>query len=219
MLLALCALAARTFWPVGAHRRTYLVWGAVPLVVWMLVFAFVANFASDGNPTPLPFVPVLNPLDLTLGLVAMSLAQWVLALRRDGVLLRTAVPREALFGIPAALVFVWANALVLRTVHHWYGVPWTLDGLWQSTLVQAVLSLLWSAIALATMVYANRSGARTAWIAGATLLGVVVIKLFAVDLSRVAGIERIVSFIGVGALLLLIGYLAPVPPRRKEEAS
>jgi uncharacterized membrane protein len=219
MLLALCALAARTFWPVGAHRRTYLVWGAVPLVVWMLVFAFVANFASDGNPTPLPFVPVLNPLDLTLGLVAMSLAQWVLALRRDGVLLRTAVPREALFGIPAALAFVWANALVLRTVHHWYGAPWTLDGLWQSTLVQAVFSLLWSVIALATMVYANRSGARTAWIAGATLLGVVVIKLFAVDLSRVAGIERIVSFIGVGALLLLIGYLAPVPPRRKEEAS
>ena len=219
VLLALCALAARAFWPVGARRRTYLVIGAAPLVVWMLVFALVANFASDGNPTPLPFVPILNPLDLTLGVVAMSLAQWVLALRRDGVELRASIPREVLFGIPAALAFVWANALVLRTVHHWYGVAWTLDGLWQSTLVQAVLSLLWSVIALATMVYANRSGARTAWIAGATLLGAVVIKLFAVDLSRVAGIERIVSFIGVGALLLLIGYLAPVPPRRKEEAS
>ena len=151
--------------------------------------------------------------------VALSLALWVLALRREGVEVRTAVPREALFGIPAVLAFVWANALVLRTVHHWYAVPWTFDGLWQSTLVQAVLSLLWSVIALATMVYANRSGARTAWIAGATLLGVVVVKLFVADLSRVGGIERIVSFIGVGALLLLIGYLAPVPPRRKEDAS
>jgi uncharacterized membrane protein len=219
VLLALCALAARTSWPVGAHRRTYLVVGAVPLVVWMLVFALVGNFASDGNPAPLPFVPILNPLDLTLGFVALSLALWVLALRREGVEVRTAVPREALFGIPAVLAFVWANALVLRTVHHWHAVPWTFDGLWQSTLVQAVLSLLWSVIALATMVYANRSGARTAWVAGATLLGVVVLKLFAVDLSRVGGIERIVSFIGVGALLLLIGYLAPVPPRRKEEAS
>jgi uncharacterized membrane protein len=216
---ALCMLAARTSWPVGAHRRTYLVMGAVPLVVWMLVFAFVANFASDGNPAPLPYVPILNPLDLTLGLVAISLAQWALALRRDGVELRARVPREVLFGLPAVLAFVWANALVLRIVHHWYGVPWTFEGLWQSTLVQAVLSLLWSVIALATMVYANRSGARTAWIAGATLLGAVVIKLFAVDLSRVAGIERIVSFIGVGVLLLLIGYLAPVPPRRKEEPS
>ena len=219
VLFALCALATRTTWPVGVHRRNYLVMAAVPLVVWMLVFALAGNFVSDGNPAPLPFVPILNPLDLTLGIVALALARWVLALSREGIELRTAVSREVLFGIPAALAFVWANAMVLRTVHHWYGVPWTLDGLWQSTLVQAVLSLLWSVIALATMVYANRSGARTAWIAGATLLGAVVIKLFAVDLSRVGGIERIVSFIGVGALLLLIGYLAPVPPRRKEEAS
>jgi uncharacterized membrane protein len=48
------------------------------------------------------------------------------------------------------------------------------------------------------------------------LLALVVVKLFAVDLSRVGGVARIVSFIGVGLLLLLIGYLAPVPPRRKE---
>ena len=99
------------------------------------------------------------------------------------------------------------------------GVPWSLDAMWASTLVQAVLSILWTVIALATMVVANRAGARTGWIAGAALLGVVVVKLFAIDLSRIGGIERIVSFIGVGLLLLLIGYLAPVPPRRKEEAS
>lgn len=37
-------------------------------------------------------------------------------------------------------------------------------------------------------------------------------------LSQVGGVERIVSFIGVG-LLLLIGYFAPVPPRRPENAS
>ena len=82
-----------------------------------------------------------------------------------------------------------------------------------------MLSLLWAIVALAAMVFANRRAARVAWIAGAVLLAVVVIKLFVVDLSRIGGIERIVSFIGVGALLLLIGYLAPVPPRRKEETT
>ena len=97
-------------------------------------------------------------------------------------------------------------------------MPWRFDALWHSTLAQAALSLLWTIIALAVMVFANRRAARTGWIAGATLLGVVVIKLFVVDLSRISGIERIVSFIGVGLLLLLIGYLAPVPPARKEEA-
>jgi uncharacterized membrane protein len=63
------------------------------------------------------------------------------------------------------------------------------------------------------MVLGNRRGYRRAWVAGAVLLGVVVAKLFAVDLAQVGGVGRIVSFIGVGVLLLVIGYLAPVPPR------
>jgi len=38
------------------------------------------------------------------------------------------------------------------------------------------------------------------------------VKLFFVDLSNVGGIERVVSFIGVGVLMLVIGYVSPVPP-------
>jgi len=47
-------------------------------------------------------------------------------------------------------------------------------------------------------------------------MGVVVVKLFIVDLSRVTGIGRIVSFIAVGVLMLVIGYFSPVPPRKPE---
>jgi uncharacterized membrane protein len=47
-------------------------------------------------------------------------------------------------------------------------------------------------------------------------MAVVVAKLFVVELSHVAGFERIVSFIVVGVLMLAIGYAAPVPPRVKE---
>ena len=47
---------------------------------------------------------------------------------------------------------------------------------------------------------------------GAALMAVVVGKLFLVDLSHMAGIERIVSFIGVGVLMLVIGYFSPLPP-------
>ena len=46
-------------------------------------------------------------------------------------------------------------------------------------------------------------------------MGVVVAKLFLVDLSHVGGIERIVSFIAVGVLMLVIGYFSPVPPRKE----
>jgi uncharacterized membrane protein len=44
-------------------------------------------------------------------------------------------------------------------------------------------------------------------------MAVVVVKLFIVDLAKLGGVERIVSFIAVGVLMLVIGYVAPVPPR------
>ncbi|MGZ9188259.1 MAG: DUF2339 domain-containing protein, partial [Candidatus Binatia bacterium] len=53
--------------------------------------------------------------------------------------------------------------------------------------------------------------------AGAGLMAIVVAKLFFVDLSNVGGIERIVSFIGVGLLMLVVGYFSPVPPATAKE--
>jgi len=46
-----------------------------------------------------------------------------------------------------------------------------------------------------------------------------VIKLFLVDLGNTGTLERIISFIGIGALLLLVGYLAPVPPKGATNAA
>ena len=83
-----------------------------------------------------------------------------------------------------------------------------------SVIVQAALSVFWTVIALALMLTANRIGRRTMWVMGAALLGVVVGKLFLVDLARLGGLERIVSFVGVGVLMVVVGYYAPVPPRK-----
>ena len=52
------------------------------------------------------------------------------------------------------------------------------------------------------------------WIIGSALMAVVVGKLFLVDLASTGTIARIVSFISVGVLLLVVGWLAPVPPRQ-----
>jgi len=69
------------------------------------------------------------------------------------------------------------------------------------------------------MVLSRMRMERALWIAGAALLAVVVGKLFLVDLSSTGTVARIVSFLGVGVLLLIIGYLAPVPPGAKEAES
>jgi uncharacterized membrane protein len=81
--------------------------------------------------------------------------------------------------------------------------------------VQASFSILWTLLALGAMVVATRRALRPVWLAGAALMGVVVVKLFLVDLSGIGTVERIVSFIGVGLLMLVIGYFSPVPPKQE----
>ena len=215
-LAAVCAFATETRWPVGAHRRGYLVLGGVPVALLLALWSLAASAHGDGDPAPLQYFPLANPLDVTQAIVLVACARWAIRIRREDPGVFDELPRGAIAAVLSALVFIWINAIALRTLHFWYDVPYTPHALWRSTLVQATLSLLWSAIALATMAWANRRQWRAPWMAGATLLGVVVAKLFAVELAQVGTITRIVSFIGVGLLLLLIGYLAPVPPRKED---
>ena len=212
-------LAPGSRWPIGAHRRGYSVLGAVPVVALLVLWSVAANVHGSGDPAPLPYMPLLNPLDLTQAAILLALTTWWIRVRRDDPAIFEGLPRSEKTVTLCALAFLWINAVALRSIHFWYDVPYTPDALWHSALVQAALSLLWSTLALATMALANRRQWRVPWMAGATLLGVVVAKLFLIELAQVGTITRIVSFIGVGLLLLLIGYLAPVPPRRKESAS
>ena len=135
---------------------------------------------------------------------------------------RTGVPSpDAAGGIPvrivaSALTFIWLNAVLLRSIHHWADVPYNGDAMMESVLVQSALSVFWTFLALAVMVFATRRALRTPWMVGAGLMAVVVAKLVLVDLSKVSGVERIVSFIGVGVLMLVVGYFSPVPPRTSD---
>ena len=71
-------------------------------------------------------------------------------------------------------------------------------------------------MALVITVWAARSGNRRIWCVGALLLAMVVIKLFAIDLSGTGTVARIVSFLVVGFLMLIIGYFSPLPPKKTE---
>ena len=116
------------------------------------------------------------------------------------------------------VVFIALNGVLLRTLHHYAGVPFRLDRMLDSNLVQAAFSLFWSLLALGAMFFANKRGLRALWFVGAALLAVVIAKLALVDLSNTGTVERIVSFIGVGLFCVVIGYFAPVPPKAKPEA-
>ena len=124
------------------------------------------------------------------------------------------IQRQA--GTPKALIHAVESLGFTPNISAWYqqrplGVPYTFDAMLASQFVQAMLSLVWSVTALLLMRHAARQQRRQQWSMGAVLLGLVVLKLFLIDLSNVGGIERIISFVGVGLLMVLIGYLAPFP--------
>lgn len=156
----------------------------------------------------------MNPLDLTEGIITVVVARWMLQLRGEEP--EAIGERMPMLGaIFYGTLFFWLNAVIVRTVHHWGGVAFSFDAMFASFLYQSVISILWSVTAFVSMTLAARKGMRTVWIAGACILGAVVLKLFLVDLSGKGTVERIVSFVGVGLLMLVIGWFSPVPPRDK----
>ncbi len=197
-------------WPLSEFRTPYLVVACAPVALYLLLWLWVSNTQS-GAPDPLPYVPLLNPLELGHGLVLLALFLW-----RGALPATTQIPRPLLLGGLGVTAFALYTGMVLRICHHWAGVPWEADALFDSTLTQAALSVAWSIVGVALMLLGHKQVQRVVWVVGAALLGVVVLKLFFVELADRGGLYRIVSFIVVGLLLLLVGYFAPVPPSRKE---
>jgi uncharacterized membrane protein len=216
-LLALVALRAdRIAWPVAKNLHAYLFTAGAPLAAYLVGWTLFVNATSTGNPAPLPYLPVLNPLDLAEAGALLVAATWFTEATARGVLAPSPDARRFAFAGFGLAAFVWANGVLLRTLHHWAGVPFSTAAMTRSVLVQASFSIFWTLLALAAMVFATRRGLRPLWIAGAALMAVVVAKLFLVDLSNAGGIARIVSFLVVGVLMLVIGYFSPVPPKERE---
>lgn len=183
-----------------------------PVMLMMWLWTFFANLSQDGG--SLSRLPLLNPLDLIqLGIFAL-LGLWLWRVQQ----LRSGQPLPWLKTGAGITLFVWLNGVLLRTLHHWNNVPYKARDLLASMQVQTSLSIFWTLLACSLMLTATRRQLRPLWFSGAGLLAVVVGKLFLIDLSRVSGIERIISFIGVGILLLLIGYFSPLPPKEHTDS-
>ena len=214
-------------WFVGDGWRSCLLYGITPVAWTAAAGAAIAVIRHPGSVDPLLFVPILNPIDIFAAAAVLVMLQWkkemVAELSADSDDLTPAV--ESLLRVAAA---PWLPALsaggvaaltmtAARSVHHWLDVPFDLRSLVYSTELQVAVSILWAATALAAMVVGARAADRRIWIVGASWMGVVVVKLFLIDLANLATLPKAASFIGVGFLLLIVGYLAPVPPSQAND--
>jgi len=219
-LPALAALATLSWraalgrWPLAVHRQGYLGFGAGGIAVALLLWSLRASLWHDGTPTPLPFIVLFNPLDVTQAVALLLVARWWVSAFGPAAL--QAPARRVGTVVFGGVVFVALNAVLLRALHHYGAVDYTLSAWLSVSRVQTALSIFWTVLAMGTMVFATRRAHRVAWLLGAALLAAVVVKLFLVDLARVGSLERIISFIVVGALILVIGWLSPLPPDRRD---
>jgi len=177
----------------------------------MLCVAINALCAT-GSATPLPFVPVLNPVDLLLIAVLLFIAR---------VFNDEAMPptiRHARPAVVAVSLFIVATSMTLRAVHHLGDVPWNAD-MPHSSLAELSLTVVWSVIGVMAWVLGSKRGQRMLWFAGAGTMGIVLLKLLLVDRVHLGNLFGIASFIAYGLLCTVIGYLAPAPPRQSSPES
>lgn len=198
--------------PFGRDRQAYLTWGLLPHLVGLTFLSQYWNLTNPGDPSPLPYVPAANPLGLAVGGCLLTLVFWHQSVKNS----RWATSPRRFAGLIGGFAFLWLTMGVVRAVHHFAGVPWDPDLLASSGQLQTSLSIFWSCIGLATMIVGHRRGVRALWIFGCCLMVLVVVKLFAIDLKERGTLERIISFIGTGVVLLLTGYFAPIPPSTKK---
>jgi len=210
------ALALRGgFWPASARPRLYLTHLGGALTAYLGLWLLWANGASAGGAPPLPYLPLLNPVELMQALALLLLVRWWLRAKEAAPQLQEGY--RLAWSILGGLAFLFLTAALLRALHHWADIPYRLHALLASFLVQASLSIFWTLVAVGIMILATRIQRRVLWLVGSGLLALVVVKLFLIDLAAGGTLERIVSFVAVGLLLMLVGYFAPLPPRAAKE--
>ena len=137
----------------------------------LLLWNLIINLTNSSDPAPLPYIPFINPVDLTqiaffvLVLGSLKLVKPSMKIQRDQIVI-----------ILAGLCFVWLSAVLIRSMHHYLDIRFDLSAMSVDTRVQSAISILWTVIGMGAMLFASRNKLRPLWVVGAALVGVVLVK-------------------------------------------
>ncbi|QSB55203.1 DUF2339 domain-containing protein [Acinetobacter calcoaceticus] len=194
-----------SLWAYKSHKSALL--HQIPVwclsLLWLLVVSVDIHSAEY-----LYFVPLFNLTDF-LSIAVFAGLLFIIyqhAFDQDKSLEWTFKITTILVGL---LVF---SSVVVRGLHHYWATPLWSAAIWTNGVVQLSLTLLWVVLAFILTTFSSRKMIRQLWFVGAALLGIVVLKLILLDLSQSATLTRVISFIGAGGVMLIIAYIAPLPP-------
>jgi uncharacterized membrane protein len=187
----------------------------VPLMqLWSvgLFIAFVLGTILRGDALPMSYLPLINPLEISL----LALFGMLLLYGRD----ENGEISENSKYLLLAMAFWLLTTSTLRGVIQLYDPSLSsLAHAFFNRTGQAALALMWSFAGCGAMLLGHARARRPVWFAGAALMGVVLVKMFLVDRHNLGELPGIFATLGVGALLAAVGYFAPVPPPQDSDAA
>jgi uncharacterized membrane protein len=151
----------------------------------------------------------------SLGDAAVALAACVAAALAIGRFARDVAPEATeAAGFAAATLLVYLGSIVIVDTVGTYGFAETRQA------GQAWLSAFWTATGLGAVIVGLVRRRADVRLFGLTLLGVAIAKVWTYDLSELDELARVLSFLGLGLLLLVGAYAyARIKPERDEEAA
>lgn len=186
--------------------------GNLGVMVLGLSWLWVTSMTDAGD-GKMAYVMLVSPVDmgsiLVFILLLATIKPYLLSTQREIQIF------SAITVLTTGLLCV--SSIMLRMLHHYADLPYWSGQAWENSTVQMSLTILWASIALVLTTLASRKAWRYIWMVGIAVLAVVIAKLIFLDLSHSHTLTRIISFIGSGLIMLVIGYFAPLPPAQRIE--
>lgn len=184
-----------------------------------LIWQFNTLFA-EAWVAPLPYIPLLNPLDLGAGLTCLVMwFWWQKTVNIHGKNFTRPLPAAPGRAIICAMAFLAGHGVLLRSlamfVYNDIPVSWIFD----KQLAQVCITLYWGVCGFALMFTGARLKTRRLWVCGALLLLVAALKTVFLDTSSAATLAKVAVYFGIGVLFICTGYFIPAPGSHGLKAS
>ncbi|OCG46209.1 hypothetical protein A9G35_05705 [Gilliamella sp. Choc5-1] len=201
--------------------KSYWIIGLMPIVLYISYYLIV-GLGMSGQIIYWQYIPIINPLEESAIFALIMLTVWLkFAISYSHIgnkIINTSyfnIPLPNMVLVPLiTLTFLWANSVVLRYLSQTFDISWMAYSLWHNNIVQMTASLLWMLTSVILITIGHRYSLRKIWYSGEIIQVIVIIKLIFVDIRELDGLLRAFAFIGVALLMLLIAYLAPLPPKQ-----
>lgn len=192
--------------------------------VWLMIAGtLILNIiVMEGNSSPLPWIILLNPIELPLALLMFCL---YLVIGKSLELLNNPLNetkviknRKLQLAIISTISIFVLQISLMKAMWHWMmseQTYWNVIDLLHWPEIQALLTGYWTLVALIFWLVGSRKGHKKIWLIGATIFVIVLGKLILIDRQYLGDLTGIISFIIYGLFCVVIGYFLPIPKEKK----